>query len=59
MTELKPIQYHRTIKRKSCVPAPHVHCQSCDKAIIVSKSYLGGATEALCRDCQKIKYKER
>jgi hypothetical protein len=46
------LEYHRTKKRTTCVPAGHIHCDRCDKAIIVPKSYAEGATIHLCVDCQ-------
>jgi len=48
------MEYHRTQKRSTCVPAGHVHCKNCDKSIIVPMSYAEGATEILCHDCKRI-----
>ena len=45
------MEYHRTQKRKTCVPAGHIHCSKCDKSIIVPKSDAEGATYTLCFDC--------
>jgi len=33
------MEYHRTQRRSTCVPAGHVHCKNCDKSIIVPMSY--------------------
>lgn len=54
MPEIKPLQFHRSIKRKSCINTPHVHCQHCDKAIIVPRGFLGaGKYIMLCIDCKR------
>jgi hypothetical protein len=53
MPEVKHLQFHKSIRRKSCINTPHVHCQYCDKSIIVPRGFLGGGKELmLCNSCK-------
>jgi hypothetical protein len=52
MPGIKPLQFHKSIRRKSCINTPHVHCQYCDKSIIMPRGFTGSGKEPmLCKDC--------